>query len=170
MATKQATKKAPTAKKGKITGGARRAKQASDAVRRARKGHPAPASTLKTMTVPGLGKIGVSVPAEAAKTAPAAKAAPDTTQRDARIIELRKTGLGYIAIGKAVGLSDSGVMRILRRIAPKLTGRLEAKRTRAEKSRGPREDKSRESQGDKEAAPAEAPKVEEPKGPDAEQG
>ena len=51
--------------------------------------------------------------------------APEKAARNARIVELRKSGLGYVAIGldPDVKLSDSAVMRILRTVAPDLTGR-----------------------------------------------
>jgi len=37
-------------------------------------------------------------------------------QRDKTILELRKRGYSYRAIGKAVGMDGSGVLRSLRRI------------------------------------------------------
>ena len=43
-------------------------------------------------------------------------------QRDQRIVELRKRGLSYRAIGRAVGLDGSSVLRALRRLAAGGTG------------------------------------------------
>lgn len=162
--------KAAKSPKGKKNKAAARKKSAPKQAHRAAGG-----TTHKTLNVPGVGKIGVSVPDErpserAMRETAGGLVGPGTAKRDAKIVELRKQGLGYIAIGKQVGLSDSGVMRILRKVAPKLTGRLEAKKGKRarrdgaivsqEKQRGPGEDKSREGGQDKEAAPAEAPKAE----------
>jgi hypothetical protein len=44
-------------------------------------------------------------------------------ERDERIVELRRRGLSYARIGKAVGLSANGVMHSLRRIAEGRPGR-----------------------------------------------
>jgi hypothetical protein len=44
-------------------------------------------------------------------------------ERDARILELRKRGMSYRDIGKAVGMSANGVMHSLRRMAEGKPGR-----------------------------------------------
>jgi hypothetical protein len=44
-------------------------------------------------------------------------------QRDEKILEMRRRGYSYRAIGKAVGMSPNGVMHSLRRISEGRPGR-----------------------------------------------